>query len=180
MAALVPFLPMIAGAASAGMTLLEGAQQRATMLAESKAEKLNARALERQSSDEARLAGLAEEAKRRETRASFGELRAAGAEGGVSASNSFAGAYSQAATAAELDALNIRYEGMQRRAGLLSEADAHRFAGATIKKARPSWFNLISRAGINGATTYSALSTARPRTPAPVRESKPSWTRPSG
>jgi hypothetical protein len=68
---------------------------------------------------------------------------------GLLESASFADAYSQAATAAELDALNIRYEGEGRRRGLMFEA------GAT-RAAKPLWGPAILSAGTNALMAFSA------------------------
>lgn len=141
MAQVIPFIPLIASAASAGVSMMSGAGEARSA---ARAEGANATALERQAEVTAREASLAEEAKRRQTRADFGELRASGAEAGVSASNSFADAYSQAATAAELDALNIRYQGMQKRAGLLYEADAAQQRAAAYREQRRTMMGILT------------------------------------
>jgi hypothetical protein len=139
MAAAVPF---IAAGAAATSSIMEGAQARAVASAQAAGMRNEARnvALE---------AGAAEEAKRRETREAFGELRAAGAQAGLSESVTFEDAYRQAATAAELDALNIAYSGETRRKGLLYEA-------AVTRAARPSWAQIGLSAGTRALTGYTA------------------------
>ncbi len=141
MAQMAAFLPMIMAGAQAAVGMMSGAGQARD---QARAEGANATALEQQAGVTARETSLAEEAKRRQTRADFGELRAAGAEAGVSASNSFADAYSQAATAAELDALNIRYEGMQKRAGLIQEAEAARQRASAYRAQRRSMMGILT------------------------------------
>jgi hypothetical protein len=77
---------------------------------------------------------------------------------GLLESASFADAYSQAATAAELDALNIRYEGEGRRRGLMFEA------GAT-RAAKPLWGPAILSAGTNALMAFSAAGGKMPSSP---------------
>jgi hypothetical protein len=79
---------------------------------------------------------------------------------GLLESASFADAYSQAATAAELDALNIRYEGEGRRRGLMFEA------GAT-RAAKPLWGPAILSAGTNALKAFSGAGGKLPAGGAP-------------
>lgn len=141
-------LPFIAAAASAVSTIAETAQAR-------KVGETQARGLEEQARAAALEAGAAEEAQRRQAREAFGETRAAGAQMGLLESASFADAYSAAATAAELDALNIRYEGEGRRRGLMFEA------GAT-RAAKPLWGPAIIAAGTNALTAYAGAGGKMP------------------
>ena len=136
------FIPFIAAAASATATIAETAQAR-------KVGETQARGLEEAARAASLEAGVAEEAQRRQAREAFGETRAAGAQMGLLESASFADAYSAAATAAELDALNIRYEGEGRRRGLMFEA------GAT-RAAKPLWGPAILSAGTNALMAFSA------------------------
>jgi hypothetical protein len=99
-----------------------------------------ARALEVEAGVARRQAGLETEALGRETRRQFGELRAAGAQAGLSDSVTFGDVYKQAATAAELDALSLAYQGETQAAGLLTEA-------RITRASRPSWTQGILQAG---------------------------------
>ena len=141
-------LPFIAAAASAVSTIAETAQAR-------KVGEAQARGLEEQARAASLEAGAAEEAQRRQAREAFGETRAAGAQMGLLESASFADAYSADATAAELDALNIRYEGEGRRRGLMFEA------GAT-RAAKPLWGPAIIAAGTNALTAYAGAGGKMP------------------
>ena len=158
------FLPFIAAAASAVSTIAETAQARG--VGESQA-----RGLEEQARAASLEAGAAEEAQRRQARAAFGETRAAGAQYGLLEGPTFADVYSQAATAAELDALNIRYEGEGRRRGLMFEA------GVT-RASKPLWGPAIIAAGTNALMAYSAAGGKLP-TPAPKPIKGTSWGAPS-
>jgi hypothetical protein len=148
-------LPFIAAAASAVSTIAETAQAR-------KVGEAQARGLEEQARAASLEAGAAEESQRRQAREAFAETRAAGAQMGLLESASFADAYSQAATAAELDALNIRYEGEGRRRGLMFEA------GAT-RAAKPLWGPAVLSAGTNALMAFSAAGGKMP-TPANIND----------
>jgi hypothetical protein len=63
-----------------------------------------------------------EEAQRRQARQVLGEQRAALSQAGAGLSGSAADVYGQSATNAELDALNIRYDGELQARGLLAGA----------------------------------------------------------
>ena len=139
MAAAIPF---VAAGAAATSAIMEGAQARAIGSAQ-------AAGLANEARNVGLEAGAAEEAKRRETRREFGELRAAGAQAGVLESASFDDAYRQAATAAELDAMNIAYSGETKRKGLLYES-------AVTRASRPSWAQIGISAGARALTGYSA------------------------
>jgi hypothetical protein len=120
-----------------------------------------ARALEVEAGVARRQAGLETEALGRETRRQFGELRAAGAQAGLSDSVTFGDVYKQAATAAELDALSLAYQGETQAAGLLTEA-------RITRASRPSWVQGILQAGAAGAGGYAGAGGTLPsRSPRP-------------
>jgi len=74
-------------------------------------------------------ANAREEAQRRHARQVLGDQRAALAESGVGLSGSSADIYRQSAANAELDALNIRYEGELAARGLLAQSELDRYGG---------------------------------------------------
>lgn len=123
--------------------------------------------------EQARATGIearaAESALRRQTRRAFGELRAAGAQAGVAGSVTFGDVYAQSAAEAELDALNIRYQGTTARSGLLYDAKM-------AKALRPTWGQIGISAGAR-ALSGGASSFAQPRQQAPVTTSQPTYTR---
>lgn len=154
--AAIPLLPLVAGLS--GLTSFAGfLQQRAQGEATAQAADYNAKSLEQQAAATSLQAGAAEEAKRRETRAAFGKTRAAGAEFGLLESGSFADVYRQSAAAAEIDALNIRYEGEARRVGLLNQSAAEKYQAKAARKMRPSWLMGAIGAGTSALTTYGSL-----------------------
>jgi hypothetical protein len=74
-------------------------------------------------------ANAREEAQRRQARQVLGEQRAALAQAGIGLSGSAADVYGQSAANAELDALNIRYEGELQARGLLAQSELTRYEG---------------------------------------------------
>lgn len=133
--------PFIAAAAAAASSLMATGQQRQVGAAQ-------ARALEMEAGVARRQAGLEEEALRRETQRQFGELRAAGAQAGLTESVTFGDVYKQAATAAELDALSLAYQGETQAGSLLTEA-------RITRASRPSWVQGILQAGAAGMGGYA-------------------------
>jgi len=134
-------IAIAAAAAAAGSSLMATGQQRQVGAAQ-------ARMLETEASVARRQAGLQEESLRRETQRQFGELRAAGAQAGLLESASFSDVYKQAATAAELDALSVAYQGETEAQALLSEA-------RITRASRPSWAQGILQATSAGLSGYS-------------------------
>lgn len=144
-------IPFIAAAAAATSTAMAGGQQRQVGAAQ-------ARQLEVEASVARRQAGLEEEQLRRETQRGFGELRAAGAQAGLSESVSFGDVYKQAATAAELDALSLAYQGETQAQGLLTEA-------RITRAARPSWSQIALQSVSAGLGGYTGAGGSLQRTP---------------
>jgi hypothetical protein len=141
-------IAILSAAASAGSSLMSTAQQRAVG-------KAQAQALEVDASVARRQAGLETEALGRETRRQFGELRAAGAQAGLLDSVTFGDVYKQAATAAELDALSLAYQGETQAQGLLTEA-------SITRASRPSWVQGILQAGSAGLGGYTGAGGTLP------------------
>jgi hypothetical protein len=139
---------IIAGGSQFAASISEIAQARAVGEAQAKGLEEAARGASMQ-------AGVEEEAQRRQAAFQMGETRAAGAQMGLLESASFADVYGQAATMAELDALNIRYTGEGRRRGLMYEA------GVT-RAARPKWFASLVGAGTKALGTYKAAGGTLP------------------
>ena len=140
--------PFIAAAAAAASSLMATGQQRQVGAAQ-------ARALEMEASVARRQAGLEEEALRRETQRQFGELRAAGAQAGLTESVTFGDVYKQAATAAELDALSLAYQGETQAQGVLTEA-------RTTRASRQSWASGILQASMLGLGGYASAGGTLP------------------
>jgi hypothetical protein len=141
-------MAVVAAAASAASSLMATGQQRQVGAAQ-------ARALEVEASVARRQAGLETEALGRETRRQFGELRAAGGQAGLLDSVTFGDVYKQAATAAELDALSLAYQGETQAGGLLTEA-------RIVRASRPSWVQGILQAASAGAGGYAGAGGTLP------------------
>jgi hypothetical protein len=138
----VTIAAITAAAASATSSLMATGQARQVGAAQAKL-------LETQAGVARQQAGLETEALSRETRRQFGELRAAGAQAGLVDSVTFGDVYKQAATAAELDALSLAYQGETEAQSLLSEA-------RITRASRRSWVQGILQATGAGLGTYAA------------------------
>jgi len=149
MAAALPFIAIAGASAAAVSSLMSTGQQRQVGAAQ-------ARALEMEASVARRQAGMEEEALRRDTQRQFGELRAAGGQAGLLDSVTFGDVYKQAATAAELDALSLAYQGETQARGLLIEA-------RITRAARPSWVQGILQAGAAGMGGYAGAGGTLPK-----------------
>lgn len=139
---------IIAGGSQLAASVAETAQARAIGAAQ-------ARGIEEQARAASLQAGVEEEAQRREAAFQMGEARAAGAQMGLVDSVTFGDVYGQAATMAELDALNIRYTGEGRRRGLLYEA-------AVTRAARPKWGPSLLAAGTKALGAYTGAGGTLP------------------
>jgi hypothetical protein len=133
--------------------------------------KAQSKALREQSRQAWYESSAAEQAQRRAARRAFGELRASGSQAGVAGSVTFGDVYAQSAAEAELDALNIRYQGVTARQGLL-------FDSKVANAARPKWGEIAISAGAR-ALTGGTGSGWRKQAPAPVETSVPTYTRKS-
>lgn len=134
-------LPFIVAAAAASSSLMATGQERAVGGAQARAKEVEAGVARTQ-------AGLESEALAAQQRRQFGELRAAGAEAGLTESVTFGDVYRQAAAAAELDRSLVEYQGETQARGLLTEA-------RIIRAARPSWAQGILRAASAGVQGYA-------------------------
>jgi hypothetical protein len=144
----VTIAAIVSAAASATSSLMATGQQRQLAAAQ-------ARGLEVEASVARQQAGLEAEALGRETRRQFGESRALAGELGLRDSITFGDVYKQAATAAELDALNLSYQGETRAGGLLTEA-------RITRAARPSWAQGILQAASAGLSGYAGAGGTLP------------------
>lgn len=103
-------------------------------------------------------AGEREHQQRREARQAFGATEAAIAESGSGFGGSNALLYKQSMIDAEVDALNIRYEGMLARTSALNEAQGLRYQAKTAKAAGRNaviggWIGAATT-GLTGAANY--------------------------
>jgi hypothetical protein len=154
MPVIVAALPYIAAAGAALGALDQSQQQQAQLTMEANANEMDALALKQQAAQANVVAGMEEEAKRRENRAFAGEQRAAMAEAGTGLLSSTNQALvAQSAFTAEQDALNIRYGGLLEAHGLTQKSEKSTFAA---KAARWQTKRVRASGYLNAAT--SALS----------------------
>ncbi len=122
MAAPVPLM-LIAGATQAIGAIVAGNAQAAQYNAQAQAAAYNANIQRQQSSAVAQQTSAREDLQRRQARQIIGRQVAAGAESGVNiTTGSASDLLRQSLYDAEMDALNIRYEGEINRVGLLNQA----------------------------------------------------------
>jgi hypothetical protein len=93
--------------------------------------------------------GAEERAQRIAAEFQMGETRAAGSQMGLDESVTFGDVSKQAKVMAELDALNIRYTGEERRKGLMYQA-------AVTRAARPKWGPALLSAGVKALGAYNS------------------------
>lgn len=124
----------------------------------------NANALTQQAEAENRAAGAREEAQRRQNRQFLGGQRAALAQAGIGVNGSAYDVARQSSINAEMDALNIRYEGELAAKGLRDQATMQRFEG---KQAKTAGYLGAGAAILQGAANYAGMKsgTAQPSKP---------------
>jgi len=120
--------------------------------------KFNADLQTREAEQRSKEAGLAEETQRRANRQLLGRQRAEIAESGVGFGEMGTSLIEDSAKFAELDALNIRYQGETQRSGLLAGANITRLEGKNAKKASrfAAGSTLLSGAAKAGGQANSA------------------------
>jgi hypothetical protein len=144
-AALTPLLTGAGTVASTGIAIAQA--QNAKKIGE-----LNARQAEASAKADADQSAREEEALRRQTTSILGKQRAAAAEAGVGVGGTTGLLVDQSAVLAELDALNVRYQGAVRGTGLLSDAATARFSG----KSQAGAYGLMAGAELlRGSGDYS-------------------------
>lgn len=110
-----------------------GKSTGAAYKASAKSDEYNAEIQRQNAAVSRQQAGAREEAQRRQARQVLGEQRAALSQAGTGLAGSAADVYGQSAAAAELDALNIRYEGELQARGLLAQSELSTFEGGVNK-----------------------------------------------
>lgn len=144
MAFVVPFLPYIAAGIGALASVSQGNAQKSSLA-------VNARIKEQQADTiRAQTVGR-EELQRSNVRALIGDQLAVGAESGLELSGSRADILRQTMYAAELDSLNIRYDGAIAASGLDAQAGFDMTAGEQAQNA--GYLNAASSL-MSGASGY--------------------------
>lgn len=155
------FVPMLAamggGSALAGAavglsaisTIASGYSQSQQYKSQAAAANYNAIVGRQQSEAALSTANQREEQQRRVARLHSGELRAAVAESQTGLGGSNADVTRQSEILAEMDALNIRYEGQVQSTGLLNQSNVDAYQAKTYKKAAS---NAVTMGYVGAAT----------------------------
>ena len=146
------FLPMLAAGIAAVGSFMQATQQAGEMRQAAQIQEYQAQVSRNAAQQASQQASAEEERVRREARQVMGEQRAGIAQSGTAFSGSNLDIMRQSATMAELDALNVRYEGAVRRTSLLNEAEAQEYNARGLRSSarsvmRTRWLGAIG-AGI--------------------------------
>lgn len=146
----------------------EGQAQEEAAKSQSQAAEYNATVSTQNAQIARNNASIREEVQNRKSRSILAQQFAGTAQAGIGFSGTAVDVFSQSETMAELDALNIRYEGDLQSRGLLAEAAGERYQSqaALVNGKNASSAANISAAGtlLQGAAGYKYMSTA-PSTP---------------
>ena len=150
-------LMMVAGATQAVGAIAQGNAQAAQFDSQAAAARYNANIQRQQAEAAAQQAGMREELQRRQARQFMGRQVAAGAQSGVNVTTGTAAdVFRQSLYDAEMDALNIRYEGELNRVGLLNQASLSDWEAQVARKNSKT----AQRAGYLSAATALVGSAA--------------------
>ena len=152
-------LMLIAGATQAVGAIASGNAQAAQYEAQAQAANWNANMQREQASATAQQTSAREDLQRKQARQVFGAQLAAGAESGVTLTGSASDLFRSSLYDAEMDALNIRYEGELNRVGLLNQAQLSDWEGKVAKSNAKSakqagYLNAVSSMASAAAGAY--------------------------
>lgn len=158
----VPVLFLAAAAVTAYGKYSEGQAQQEAAKSQAQAAEYNATVSTQNAQIARNNASVREELQRRKSRSILAQQFAGTAQAGIDFSGTAADVFSQSETMAELDALNIRYEGDLQSRGLLAEAAGERYQGqaALVNGKNAQTAANISAAGtlLQGASGYKYMS----------------------
>lgn len=153
---------LIAAAVSAYGKYQEGQAQQESAKSQAQAAEYNATVSTQNAQIARNNASIREEVQRRKSRSILAQQFAGTAQAGIDFSGTAADVFNQSETMAELDALNIRYEGDLQSRGLLAEATGERYqaASALVNGKNAQTAANISAAGslLQGASGYKYMS----------------------
>lgn len=157
----IPIMLLLAGATAAvgaAGAIKQGQAQAASYKSEQAAANYNATIQAQNATTARQQSNAREEVQRRQTRQFLGRQAAAIGQSGTGLGGSNADVYGQSAANAELDALNIRYEGELDARGLLAQSELSRYsgkvAGMNAKSAKSGSYWSAASSLLNGASTY--------------------------
>jgi hypothetical protein len=169
MAFVVPFIPYIAAAVSAIGAISQAQTASANAKSQAQAADYNAQVSRNQAYSAMQESTSAQLAQRRRAGQVLGAQRAAAAQSGVGMGGSTGDVLEQSGALAELDALNLAYEGDLRAKGYMGQADLDAWnatqARRNAKSAMTSGY--LSAAGSLasfGATKFGGVGGVAPRT----------------
>jgi hypothetical protein len=144
---------------------MQGKQEQMAFQAKSQADAYNAAVMKQRSDQVLSAAGQREEQQRRMARIAEGKMRASIAESGAGVDGTNADVLRQSEIFAELDALNIRYEGQVESQGLLAQSELDSYQSrqnARYSKlaGRLTYFNSASQILAGGSKMYASGSKA--------------------
>lgn len=154
-------LALVGSAVSAVGAIQQGQAAKAQARSKAQANEYNAKVREMQASVEREQASRREERQRRRARQIQGAQRAAISQAGIGLMGSALDIEEQSAVNAEMDALNIRYEGERNAIGMLNDArleeyyaDANREAGSNAMKGA---YLSAGASILSGASSYKTI-----------------------
>jgi len=157
--AAIPIAGLISGLGAvfgAYSSIQQGKAQSAQYKSQQQADLYNAKVQEQNAATIRQQASAREETQRRQARQILGEQRASLAQAGIGLEGSAADIYGQSAANAELDALNIRYEGELEAGGLLAQSKQSVFqsevSGLNAKTAQRAGYTNAATGILSGAT----------------------------
>jgi hypothetical protein len=169
-------LPIIMAVTTAVGAISQANAASATAKSQQQAADYNATIQRQQATLTRQQGAVAEDAHRRRVRSILGQQRAALAESGMGFTGTGGLLLNQSAAAAELDALNMRYETDLKARGLLSDANMTQFegetAGAAGKAAMTSGYLSAGTALATGAASYGGFSSTKSVVPAGAKAAK--------
>jgi hypothetical protein len=159
-------IPWVIGAVMAVGAIKQAQAASENSKAQAAALDFNARVSEQQASSALSESVSAQMAQRRRARELMGRSRAAAAQSGVGFGGSTADILEQSETLAELDALNIAYEGQMKARGFVTQSTLDTFnagrARANAKSAKQQgYFNAI---GAFAGPAMSSFGSTAPKT----------------
>lgn len=142
---------------------LSGGQEKSNQYqASAQAAEYNAAVARNKAANTTAVFGQKEEEQRRQARFIIGRQRAAGAQSGTGMGGSTMDAENQSAVMAEMDALNIRYQGSLESQGLLSQASLDDYSAAGYRtqssSAKSGSYLLAGATALSGAANYAKLT----------------------
>lgn len=131
------FVPLIIGAVSAASSVMSGMQTSATLKQQQKVAEVNRQLSLDRASTELKTAAIEEEKVRRQGREATAEQFAAFAQSGLGVSDfSTQAALKASATAAEMDAMTVRYGGELAATRSRQNAEMYQYEAQSAKAAR--------------------------------------------